>query len=68
MNKQEIWLEVSFDGQPMDNIIAHSEQEAKDLIESVEELGFTEYNDEVKEDWLGMGFRDNPIVTVCIAE
>lgn len=63
----EIWIEVLFDGQPMDNIIASSNEEAEELIKSIEENGFSEYNEEVKEEWLGMGFRNDPKVTAQIS-
>lgn len=64
MNK--IWIEILFDGQPMDNIIANSKEEAEELIKSIETNGFSEYNEEVKSEWLAMGFRDNPTVTARI--
>ena len=65
---KEIWIEVLFDDQPMDNIIATSLEEAEKIIKSIEESGFAEYNEEVKDEWLEMGFRDNPEVTAVISE
>lgn len=65
---KEIWIEVLFDDQPMDNIIATSLEEAEKIIKSIEERGFAEYNEEVKDEWLEMGFRDNPEVTAVISE
>lgn len=62
----EIWIEVSFNEQPMDNVIANSEKEASEIIKTIEKLGFSEYNEEVKNDWLGMGFENNPKVTAKI--
>ena len=64
----KIWIEILFDGEPMDNIIASSTEEAKKLIESVERNGFSEYNEEVKNEWLEMGFRNNPKVTARITK
>ena len=62
----EVWIEVSFDDQPMDNIIVDSIREAGELIVVIEDNGFAEYNEEIKDEWLEMGFRDNPDVTVKI--
>lgn len=67
MNINEIWIEILFNGEPMDNIIANDEKEAEELINSIEELGFAEYNEDVKNDWLEMGFENNPKVTARIS-
>lgn len=67
MSNNEIWIEVLFNGEPMDNIIANNEQEAEELINSIQELGFAEYNEDVKNDWLEMGFENNPKVTAKIS-
>lgn len=66
-NINEIWIEVLFNGEPMDNIIADNEQEAEELIKSIEKYGFEEYNEDVKNDWLEMGFENNPKVTARIS-
>ena len=63
---KDIWIEVCFNDQPMDNVIAHTEEEAKEIIQSIEQNGFSEYNEDVKNDWLEMGFNDNPKVTAYI--
>lgn len=64
----EIWIEISFDGQPMDNITANNIEEANELINLIEMSGFEEYNEEVKSEWLEMGFRNNPVVTARITQ
>lgn len=62
----DIWIEVCFDGEPVDNLIANNELEAKEIIEDVLRNGFDDYNEEVKEWWLELGFRNNPVVTAYI--
>ena len=64
----KIWLEVRFDGIPFDNVIANSKEEAEELIKSIEENGFEEYNSTVKDEWIEDGFRNNPIVKVVYCE
>ena len=63
----DIWIEILFDGEPMDNVTAKDIEEAKQLIKSIEKNGFSEYNEEVKTEWLEMGFRNNPKVTARIS-
>lgn len=64
----EIWIEISFDGQPVENIIANNLKQAEELIKSIETGGFSEMNGEIKEYWLEMGFNNNPKVTAKIIE
>lgn len=64
----EIWIEVRFDDQPMDNLITNSITEAEEIIKSIEYNGFENYNEEVKNDWINMGFRNNPIVTARLCD
>lgn len=63
-----IWISVYFDNQEMDNVVANNQQEADEIIKSIETLGFANYNEDVKEDWLSMGFRNNPIVSAKISD
>ena len=63
-----IWISVYFDNQEMDNVVANNQQEADEIIKSIEMLGFANYNEDVKEDWLNMGFRNNPIVSAKISD
>ena len=65
---KEMWIEIAFDGVLIDNIIAKDLEEAKEIILSVEQNGFSDYNEEVKNDWLEMGFRNNPKVTACLTK
>jgi len=65
---ENIWIEVSFDECPMDNVIAHNMEEAESLIKSIETNGFENYNEEVKEEWLEMGFGNNPKVTAKLTK
>lgn len=64
---EEIWITICFNGQPVDNVIAHSVEEADELIFSIERNGFKECNEDIKDDWLNMGFEDNPKVTAYIS-
>ena len=64
---EEVWIEVLFDSEPMDSVIADNEEEAKEIINSIKQSGFAKYyNEEIKKEWLEMGFRDNPEVTARI--
>ena len=63
---KNIWIEVTFDGQPMDNVVVDSEEDAINVIKTIEQYGFEEYNEDVKNDWLEMGFNNNPKVTAKI--
>lgn len=63
---KEIWIEVSFDNNPMANEIVYTTEEAKKLIKTIEENGFEGYDEQLKNEWLEMGFRDNPVITARI--
>lgn len=59
----EIWLELCFDGQPVDNIVARSEEEAEDIIRN-HSRDFRDQNEDIKEWWISEGFRKDPVVTI----
>jgi len=65
---ENIWIEVLFDGVPVDNVTANSIKDAEEIIKSIEENGFKEYNEEVKNYWLELGFNNNPKATAKISE
>ena len=65
---ESIWIEILFDGQPVENIIANNMMEANDLIKSIEDNGFSEMNEEIKEYWLSLGFSNNPKVTARLTK
>lgn len=58
----EIWYELCFNGEAVDNIVFNSEEEAKECL-ARHNLNFHEQNNDLVEWWLSMGFEDNPIVT-----
>lgn len=58
-----IWLELRFDGQPVDNIIVSGVEEALDIMEH-HSYNFEDQNDDLKEWWLEEGMNPNPIVDI----
>ena len=59
-----IWLELRFDGHPVDNIVADSVDEALDIIENHSHK-FEDQNEELKEWWLSVeGMNPNPTVDI----
>ena len=59
-----IWLELRFDGHPVDNILVHCVDEALDIIEN-HSYKFDDQNEELKEWWLSEeGMNPNPIVDI----
>ena len=62
-----IWLELRFDGQPVDNIIVSGVEEALDIMEH-HSYKFEDQNEELKEWWLSTkGMNPNPVVNIAYA-
>ena len=59
----DIWLKLCFDGQPVDNIVVCSEEEAKEIMEQ-HSRNFADQNEDIKDYWLSLGFRNNPVVSI----
>ena len=61
-----IWLELRFYGQPVDNIVVNSIDEALDVMEN-HSYNFEDQNEDLKEWWLEEGMNPNPIVNIAYA-
>lgn len=61
-----IWLELRFDGEPVDNIVVSSIEEALDIME-YHSYKFEDQNEDLKEWWLEEGMNPNPIVNIAYA-
>ena len=62
-----IWLELRFNGEPVDNIIVDSVEEALDIMEN-HSYNFADQNEDLKEWWLSEeGFDPDPIVNIAYA-
>ena len=58
-----IRLNLCFDGVVMDDICAFGENEAEEILRS-HSTNFSDQNEEIKRDWLALGKRNDPIVTI----
>lgn len=62
-----IWLELRFDGLPVDDIVVNGVEEALDIMEH-HSYNFEDQNEELKEWWLSEGeMNSNPVVDIVYA-
>lgn len=62
-----IWLELRFDGLPVDDIVVNGVEEALDIMEH-HSYNFEDQNEELKEWWLSEGeMNPNPVVDIVYA-
>lgn len=62
-----IWLELRFDGQPVDNIVVDSVEEALDIMEH-HSYKFADQNEGLKEWWLSeKDVNPDPVVNIAYA-